>query len=250
MTHKSPTRKRKNAGLDELVDIEDSIQKNWLFNFKIKKPFYFNTNHKAFYECIKREETNMVFVDGPAGSAKSYIAVLAGLELIKDQKTRGITYIRSVIESASRSIGALPGEVDDKFLPYAMPLIEKVREVTDDSTCGLLQSSNIIHAVPVNFVRGLTFNDSLVIVDEAQNLQKSELVTILTRFGKNTKYVICGDLNQSDIGKQSGFKEVYDRFDTAECVDHKIHAFEFGESEIVRSKILKFIVKILEAKQH
>lgn len=52
------------------------------------------------------------------------------------------------------------------------------------------------------------------------------------------------------FGRQSGFKDVYDRFDTDECVDHKIHAFEFGESEIVRSKILKFIVKVLEAKQH
>ena len=248
MTHKAPTRKRKNAGLDELVDIEDSIQKNWLYNFKIKKPFYFNSNHKAFYDCIKREETNMVFVDGPAGSAKSYIAVLAGLEMIKEQKTKGITYIRSVIESASRSIGALPGEVDDKFLPYAMPLLEKVREISGDGTCGSLQSNNIIHAVPVNFVRGLTFNDSIVIVDEAQNLTKSELVTILTRFGKNTKYIVCGDLKQSDIGKASGYDEIYKRFDNEKCVDNEIYAFKFGESEIVRSKILRFIVDVLEAK--
>jgi phosphate starvation-inducible PhoH-like protein len=191
----------------------------------------------------------MAFVAGPAGSAKSYIAVLAGLELLKEKKITSIIYIRSVIESASRSIGALPGEIDDKFSPYAMPLIEKITEITDASTCNNLKTNEIIRAVPVNFVRGLTFNDALVIVDESQNLSLSELITILTRFGKNTKYVICGDLNQSDIGKLSGFKEVYERFDTDECVDHKIHAFEFGESEIVRSKILKFIVKVLEAKQ-
>ena len=247
MTHKAPTRKRKNASLEEIVDIEDSIQKNWLFNFKIKKPFYFNTTHKAFYDCLKREETNMVFVDGPAGSAKSYIAVLAGLELMKEQKTKGITYIRSVIESASRSIGALPGEVDDKFLPYAMPLIEKVKEIAGAGTCGSLQSNNIIHAVPVNFVRGLTFNDSIVIVDEAQNLTKSELITILTRFGKNTKYIVCGDLKQSDIGKASGYEDIFKRFDNQKCVDNEIHAFKFGQAEIVRSKILRFIVDILEA---
>ena len=248
MTSKSPARKRKNAGIEAISEIELSIQKNWLFNFKIKKPFYFNSNHKAFYDCIKNEDTNMVFVDGPAGSAKSYIAVLAGLELIKDQKAEGITYIRSVIESASRSIGALPGEVDDKFLPYAMPLIEKVKEVTDDGTCRLLQTNNIIHAVPVNFVRGLTFNDSIVIVDEAQNLTKGELVTILTRFGKNTKYIVCGDLKQSDIGRDSGYDEIFNRFNNKKCVDNNIHAFKFGETEIVRSKILRFIVNILEAK--
>lgn len=241
-------RKRKTAGLGETSDIEASLQKNWLLNFKIKKPFHFNDNHKQFYDCIKLDETNMVFVDGPAGTAKSYIAVLAALELLKEKKTKGITYIRSVIESASRSIGALPGEVDDKFLPYAMPLIEKVKEVTDDSTCSFLQSNNIIHAVPVNFVRGLTFNDTIVIVDESQNLTKSEITTILTRFGKNTKYIVCGDLNQSDIGKLSGYEEIYHRFSNERSVAHNIFTFKFGESEIVRSKILRFIVDILDAK--
>lgn len=241
-------RKRKTAGLSEATDIEASLQKNWLFNFKIKKPFHFNDNHKRFYECIKDDSTNMVLIDGPAGCAKTYIAVLAALELLKEDKTKGITYIRSVIESASRSIGALPGEVGDKFLPYAMPLIEKVKEVTDDSTCNFLQSNNIIHAIPVNFVRGLSFNDTIVIVDEAQNLTAGELTTILTRFGKNTKYIVCGDLNQSDIGKLSGYKDIYNRFNTDRCIEHNIYTFKFGESEIVRSKILRFIVDILDAK--
>jgi phosphate starvation-inducible PhoH-like protein len=102
--------------------------------------------------------------------------------------------------------------------------------------------------VPVNFVRGLTFNDSVVIVDEAQNLTKGELVTILTRFGKNTKYIVCGDLKQSDIGKASGYEEIFKRFNNEKCVDNEIYAFKFGETEIVRSKILRFIVDILEAK--
>lgn len=245
---RNEARKRKTAGLGEVTEIEASLQKNWLFNFKIKKPFHFNDNHRRFYDCVKNDSTNMVFIDGPAGSAKTYIAVLAALELLKDNKTKGITYIRSVIESASRSIGALPGEVDDKFLPYAMPLIEKVKEVTDDSTCNFLQSNNIIHAVPVNFVRGLTFNDTIVIVDEAQNLTKSEIVTILTRFGRNTKYIVCGDLKQSDIGKLSGYEEIFKKFDNQACVDHNIHTFHFSGSEIVRSKILRFIVDVLEAK--
>lgn len=239
------TRKRKTPGVD--TEIEESIQNNWNLNFKLKKPFYFNEKHKTFYETIKHDETNMVFVDGPAGTAKSYIAVLAALELIQEQKVKHITYIRSIIESASKSIGALPGEVDDKFLPYAMPLIEKVKEIAGDTASVNLQNAGILHAIPVNFVRGLTFNDSVVIVDEAQNLTKSELITILTRFGKNTKYVVCGDLKQSDIGKASGYMDIYSRFNNEKCIDHKIYALKFGESEIVRSKILRFIVEVLEA---
>ena len=232
---------------EDSTNIESSLALNFCFNFKIKKPFHFNEAHKAFYDAIKAEDTNMVFVDGPAGSAKSYIAVLAALELFKDKRIKHINYIRSVIESASRSIGALPGEVDDKFLPYAMPCLEKIREITDESTCLQLRNANVVSATPVNFVRGLTFNDSVVIVDEAQNLTRSELVTILTRFGKNTKYVICGDLKQSDIGKLSGYPDIYKRFDTPDAEAHHIHTFKFGESEIVRSKILRYIVGVLEA---
>lgn len=232
---------------DALAGIESGMAATFSYNFKIKKPFHFNENHKGFYDSIKCDDTNMTFVDGPAGSAKSYIAVLAALELFKDKKIKNIIYIRSVIESASRSIGSLPGEVDDKFLPYAMPLLEKVKEITDDATCLQLKTANIISAIPVNFCRGLTFNDSMVIIDEAQNLTKSEIVTILTRFGKNSRYVVCGDLKQSDIGKLSGYKEIYNKFDTPEAAQNHIHIYKFGQSEIVRSKILRFIVSVLEA---
>jgi phosphate starvation-inducible PhoH-like protein len=244
---KKATASKPDLFAEDSTNIESSIALNFCFNFKVKKPFHFNEAHKAFYDCIKADDTNMAFVDGPAGSAKSYIAVLAALELFKDKKIKHINYIRSVIESASRSIGALPGEVDDKFLPYAMPCLEKIREITDESTCLQLRNANVVSATPVNFVRGLTFNDSVVIVDEAQNLTRSELVTILTRFGKNTKYVICGDLKQSDIGKLSGYPDVYSRFNNTSAVENNIHTFKFGDSEIVRSKILRYIVQVLEA---
>jgi phosphate starvation-inducible PhoH-like protein len=232
---------------DSSTDIESSIALNWSMDFKIKKPFHFSKKHLSFYEKIKADGTNMTFVNGSAGTAKSYIAVLAALELFKEKKIKNIIYIRSVFESASRSMGALPGEVDDKFLPYAMPLLEKANEITDESTTAQLKSNGILNAIPVNFVRGLTFNDAVVIVDEAQNLTRSELVTILTRFGKNTRYVVCGDLKQSDIGKSSGYYDIFNRFSTEDCENHGIYSFTFGETEIVRSKILRYIVSVLEA---
>jgi phosphate starvation-inducible protein PhoH and related proteins len=239
------TRKRKSMVVD--TEIQESLQANWtLSSFKVKKPFHFNEKHKAVYDCIKHDDTNMVIVDGPAGSAKSYLGVLAALELLQERKAKSITYIRSVVESASRSIGALPGELDDKFMPYSMPLIEKVKEITDDTTCAYLQSLGVLKAIPVNFVRGLTFNDSVVIVDEIQNLTMGEMTTILTRFGKNTKYILCGDSFQADIGKSTCITRILGAFDTQQSADMNIHCFKFGESEIVRSKILKYIVKVLE----
>ena len=220
---------------------------DWLLDFNIRKPFYFKPKHAEFYNIISAKHTNMALVDGPAGTAKTYIAVYAALELLKqDEDIDKIVYIRSIVESADRSLGSLPGEIDDKFSPYMMPLIEKVTEICGPGTCNMLKEKGLIDAIPVNFVRGLTFNKTCVIVDEAQNLTKGELTTILTRFGRKSKYVICGDCNQSDI-RHSGFKDVFDKFNCEESEEEGIFATKFGLAEIVRSKILRFICKKLGA---
>ena len=226
------------------TELTESLQKNWLLNFKIKRPFYFNPKHQEFYNCIMNPKTKMGFVDGPAGSMKTYIAVYAGLELIKQEQFNRMVYIRSVTESAERSLGSLPGEIDDKFSPYSIPLEEKVTEITDSGTYSMLKQRGVVEAIPVNFVRGLTFNKSLVIVDEAQNLSRKELTTILTRFGRDTRYIVIGDCNQADVNK-SGYREIFNKFNTKQCVDNDIHSFEFGNSEIARSKILRFICSVL-----
>jgi len=227
-------------------ELTESMQKNWLFNFKIKRPFYFNPKHREFYNCIKNTKTKMGFVDGPAGSMKTYIAVYAGLELIKQEQFNRMVYIRSVTESAERSLGSLPGEIDDKFSPYSIPLEEKVTEISDRGTYSMLKQRGVVEAIPVNFVRGLTFNKSLVIVDEAQNLSRKELTTILTRFGRDSRYIVIGDCNQADVNK-SGYKEIFNMFNSKQCTDNDIYSFEFGNSEIARSKILRFICSVLGA---
>jgi phosphate starvation-inducible PhoH-like protein len=219
---------------------EDILNDNWLMDFKIRKPFYFKPKHRHFYNTLHDSATQMSFVDGLAGTAKTYIAVYAALEKLKEGLFDKIVYIRSVVESADKSLGSLPGEIDDKFSPYAMPLIEKVTEIAGPGTCGMLRTKGLIEAIPVNFVRGLTFNNTCVIVDEAQNLTKGELTTILTRFGRNSQYIVCGDTGQSDV-RQSGFSDVFKRFNADDCADRGIFTHKFGVEEIVRSKILRFI---------
>ena len=120
--------------------------------------FYFKPKHQDFYYNICDKNTNMSLVDGPAGTAKTYIAVYAALEMLREQEVDKIVYIRSIVESADKSLGSLPGEIDDKFSPYMMPLIEKVTEICGPGTCSMLKSKGLIDAIPVNFVRGLTFN--------------------------------------------------------------------------------------------
>ena len=109
----------------QLDDFEEKMKDNFLLDFKIKRPFYLNYNHKEFYSQIRNTNTNMVFVDGPAGSAKTYIAIYAALEELREEKVDKVIYIRSVIESAAKSLGSLPGEVDDKFSTLCNASIRK-----------------------------------------------------------------------------------------------------------------------------
>ena len=190
--------------------------------------------------------TKIAFVDGPAGTAKTYCAAYVALHMLKAHRVDEVVYIRSIIESASKSMGSLPGEVDDKFLPWTLPLQEKLSELISSATISNMFESDIIKAVPVNYVRGLTFKDSVVIVDEAQNLTRSELTTILTRFGEDSKMLVIGDTLQSDINGRSGFADIYNTFNDKESEENGVYCFRFTEDDIMRSEMLKFIVKKLE----
>jgi len=224
---------------------ENGIIRNDIFlNFKIDQKFHLNEHHKAFVEKAMNDESQIMFCDGPAGSSKTYLAVYVALSMLREKKIDEIVYIRSIVESATRKLGSLPGEVDDKFKPWSIPLIEKCDELVGKHITEMLFQSDYLKSIPVNFLRGATFTNNVVIVDEAQNLEHSELVTILTRFGKNCKLFIIGDSLQSDIQK-SGFEKIMSAFDTNDSNSNGIHTFHFTEEDITRSKLLKFIVKVI-----
>jgi len=228
------------------TEITDSIEKNTFLDFSIQQKYNLTDVHDSFLDVCFKDKCKMALIDGPAGSAKTYLSVYIALQLLRTQKIEEIVYIRSIVESASKSMGSLPGEVEEKFLPWSLPLLEKLNELLDKSTIDTLMSESFIKCHPVNYTRGLTFKNSCVLVDEAQNLTREELTTILTRFGHESKYIVIGDSQQSDIGNKSGFKSIYDAFNTDESIDFGISVFTFTELEIVRSEILKYIVKILQ----
>jgi phosphate starvation-inducible PhoH-like protein len=245
MSNKKFRKGKKNdeVKIREIEDLEKSLKKNkWEYEFDVTNKYTFNDIQNQFLDSIQKEGSHLAIVDGPAGTAKTYLAVLAALKLVSKQKLENIVYVRSVVESANKSIGSLPGEIEEKFAPWAMPLNDKLEELVSPAVIKNLISTNVIKCIPVNFLRGLTFRNSFVIVDEAQNLTLGELTTILTRFGHNSKYVIAGDSLQADIGKLSGFNKILAAFTSPECVERGIYTFKFTENEIVRSEILRFIV--------
>ena len=213
--------------------------------FKERK-FKFTQNQVDFLKTALSEETKLMFLAGPAGTAKTYMAVYSALQVLMDANLeKDILYIRSIAESSEKSLGSLPGSIDEKFSVFAGPFYDKLEEMMHSSDVKILKEKNLLNCIPVNFVRGSNWNDTIVIIDEAQNFSRSELMTVLTRIGEDSKIIICGDMMQSDI-RNSGFSNIFDAFDDQESKDKGIHCTRFGVEDIKRSEILKFIVSKLE----
>jgi len=222
-------------------------QLNQRIKFK-DKPFKFSENQIDFLKTALDSKTKLMFLAGPAGTAKTYMAVYSALQsVISSDLEKGIIYIRSIAESSQRSLGSLPGSIDEKFGVFAGPFYDKLDEMLHAHDIKFLREKNQFECIPVNFVRGANWNDTIVIIDEAQNFTHSELMTVLTRIGENSKIIICGDMMQSDI-KNSGFSNIFNVFDDEESKGYGIYCTRFGNEDIKRSEILKFIVKKLEDK--
>ena len=225
-------------------DIAESINDNSLKTKKLNiKQYKLTEKQKKFLQLSAADTTKVVFIDGPAGVAKTYLSILAALSLYNSNNTYEIKYVRTIIESAERGLGSLPGSAEEKLGPFLIPLEEKLEELLSSSEKRDLLERGIITALPINFVRGSSWKDKIIIGDEFQNANTKEIITVLTRIGENTKVFICGDSMQSDIGTKSGFKKIMDLFNDEESAERGIHCVTFGEEDIMRSEILKFLVK-------
>jgi phosphate starvation-inducible PhoH-like protein len=143
-------------------------------------------------------ENQIVIISGPAGSGKSLVCASAALKLLKNKEVKTILNTRAAIE-VGKSLGYLPGELQSKFDPYMEAFVENLNKccISKDEIPNLVKSEQI-KAMPVQFIRGKTVDD-ILIVEESQNLTKAEMLAILTRLGKNGRIVINGDNEQKDI---------------------------------------------------
>jgi phosphate starvation-inducible PhoH-like protein len=226
-----------------VTDINQALSKNSsvtkiAFN---KRDFKFSKNQREILHAMLDDTVKIVIIDGPAGVGKSYLSVYAALKAYQEQDFKDILYLRTVIESASKSMGYLAGDENAKFSNYKAILDSKVEEIVEVGS----RSGLPLKAAPINFLRGQNWVDHYVIADEIQNFSIDEVKTLMTRIGKGSKLIMCGDSQQSDI-KGSGLETAKQIFDTPECVDKGINFFQLTSDDIVRSEIVKFIVKKFE----
>ena len=185
--------------LDELYD--EAIT----FNSK-GKPIRIKTlGQKHYVEAMKKND--MVFGIGPAGTGKTYLAVVMAVTALKAGTIKKIVLTRPAVE-AGESLGFLPGDLKEKVDPYLRPLYDALHDILGQEHTLRLIERGTIEIAPLAYMRGRTLEDAFVILDEAQNTTQEQMKMFLTRLGFGSKMVITGDITQVDLpkGKTSGLK--------------------------------------------
>jgi len=242
-----PRRKKKPEIVNEaeIEKIRKSLTKT---NIKLKK-IALTEKQKQLLQIIFDNDSKIIFISGPAGTSKTYVAIYGALQLYNMNNERGITYVRTIAESGEKSLGALPGEMAEKINPYMMPMNEKLDELLIPGQASTIKEKEIVKGMPINYLRGASWRDEIVIADESQNFTFKELTTLMTRLGEGSKLIICGDPMQSDINGKSGFADMYSIFNDQESQARGIHTFHFGAEDILRNKILKFVISKIQNKK-
>lgn len=168
------------------------------------KPIRVKTLGQRHYVGVIRKN-DIVFGIGPAGTGKTYLAVVLAVIALKEGKVKRIVLTRPAVE-AGESLGFLPGDLQEKVDPYLRPLYDALNDVMGPEQVAKALERGIIEIAPLAYMRGRTLDDSFIILDEAQNTTPEQMKMFLTRLGFSSKMVITGDVTQIDLpsGKQSG----------------------------------------------
>ena len=183
---------------------------------------------------------DMTFCTGPAGTGKTYLAVAAAVQMIKHGTARKLVLVRPAVE-AGEKLGYLPGNMQEKVNPYLRPLLDALHDMMEFEQIQRFMAADLIQIVPLAFMRGRTLNDAAVILDEAQNTTRLQMLMFLTRLGHGSKMVITGDVSQVDLPDPSESGLV----DAARRLMHEdgIAFVTLERHDIVRHKLVQRIVQ-------
>lgn len=183
---------------------------------------------------------DLVFCTGPAGTGKTYLAVALAVHLLKHEKSRRLILVRPAVE-AGEKLGFLPGDMQAKVNPYLRPLFDALHDMMEYDQIRRFMVNDMIEVIPLAFMRGRTLNDSVIILDEAQNTTVAQMLMFLTRMGHGSKVIVTGDDSQVDLpdGTPSGLAD-------AMCRLRGIKNLTFvrlDDGDIVRHRLVQNIVK-------
>jgi len=242
-------RRNKNLSEEDYLEIqefvysknveEDKFLTSMSVNYKCK-----NENQGKVRDSIRNNE--ITIVSGLPGTGKTFLACAEALKLIKSKpKFKKILLVKSVTQLKGEELGHLPGDIQEKFDPYMGSFVDNFEKIIGESLTYKLRELGLINIQPLAFVRGRSIDNTIIIVDEAQNISIDNMRTLMTRIGDNSKMVILGDIRQKDIRnkKDSSLEVVLDKFNNIGgfgCVELR------DPNDVVRNPIIKIIEEIFE----
>ena len=200
-------------------------------------------NQKQVFASWKKGQNQFLF--GAAGTGKTFVSLFLALRDVLDLKKPydRVVLVRSLIPT--REIGFLPGDEEDKSALYQVPyqnmvrfMFEAANEQQFNSLYDRLKGQGTLYFLSTSFLRGLTFDNTIIIVDECQNLNFHELDTIITRIGQDSKIIFCGDFSQTDLVKQNERNGLHDFLRILEEME-EFNCLEFNLGDIVRSGFVR-----------
>lgn len=203
-----------------------------------------NKPQKDFANLISEKE--IVIAAGPSGTGKSYVSIARAIELLQNKTN---PYNRIIISKpaveAGEKHGFLPGDAKEKMEPYVASSVDIIDKIIGKTNRLKLEQLDIIKVEPLAFIRGKTIDHSILIMEETQNMSPGQVKTLLTRIGENTKFIISGDLDQSDKFRNVKQSGLYDAMQRHKNID-EIGFFLFDHNDIVRNPIITKILKNYE----
>jgi phosphate starvation-inducible PhoH-like protein len=195
------------------------------------------TSQRDYLRAIDAHD--ITFGIGPAGTGKTYLAVAKAVSALKSEKVSRIILTRPAVE-AGEALGFLPGELEEKILPYLRPLYDALHDMLEPDEIQRAIERGIIEIAPLAYMRGRTLNKAFIILDEAQNTTAEQMFMFLTRIGMGSKCVITGDRTQIDLPKNklSGLIEA----SSALSATPGIAFHYFGDRDVVRHPLIQAIV--------
>lgn len=205
---------------------------------------FLSENQKKYYETLTNSQ--ITICSGPAGVGKSYIAMKAAVDLLSDPKSpyEKIIIVRPAVE-AEEKLGSLPGGLEEKLDPYIFPSYYLLNKIIGKESREKLKEIEVIEVFALAYMRGMNIDNSILIFEEAQNSSPNQMKLLLTRIGFNSKFLISGDLEQTDRYKNKTLSGLYDAVNKFQDIED-VGVFEFDRDDIVRNPLISKILKKYE----